>query len=415
MRLDYGTRSWVSASPSALIRAVTLEPDSTRGLGAARAPDSVADSARSAPHQHRVPSAAAEATPYRSRIESVGVNLPSHRLSTSDLVASCRHPLMADVERLTGIRERRVCGEGEDSFSMAIAAAEDCLARSRHRPEDLEMLVSCSISKARVADYAYVYVFDPPMSVAIQRALGVRAALCFDVANACAGMITGVAIVDDFIRRGAIRRGLVVSGEFISHIGRTAAGNGHHGAATQVPSLTLGDAGAAVLLERADNGAAGIGACELSTFAEYSDLCVAKPAEDEPGWGMSTEALKLHRVAIDASVPAIAQALERCGLAPDAIDCVIPHQTTEHAIRFGTDRLMRLVMRGFRGEVVYNLESCGNTASTTHFLALHRCLAERRLEAGKRVMLLCFASGVVVGAMVFTVDEELVERYARRH
>ena len=154
-----------------------------------------------------------------ARIASVGVDLPKRRVTTSALVASCRHPLDADMERLTGIRERRVCADGEDSYSMATAAALDCLERSGIEARDLDMLVSCSISKG-CADLAYVY--EPPMSVAIQRAIGADGALCFDVANACAGMVTGFAIVNDFIRRGAIRRGMVVSGEFISHIGRTA-------------------------------------------------------------------------------------------------------------------------------------------------------------------------------------------------
>jgi 3-oxoacyl-[acyl-carrier-protein] synthase-3 len=350
-----------------------------------------------------------------ARIASVGVDLPRRTLSTSDLVASCRHPIEADVERLTGIRERRVCSDGEDSYTMAAAAAADCLARSPYAAQDVEMLVSCSISKGR-ADLAYMY--EPPMSVAIQRAIGADGALCFDVANACAGMVTGLAIVNDFIRRGAIRCGMVVSGEFISHIGRTATRNVTGTSSPQMPSLTLGDAGAAVLLERAENGCGGIRACELVSFAEHSDLCVAKPTapDDEPGWAMHTDALKLHLVAIDSAAPTIARALESAGLGLDTIDYVIPHQTTEHAIRIGTLRVLRaLGAHRFAGQIVYNLDGLGNTASTTHFVALHRCLLDGRIAAGRRVLLLSFASGMVVGAVVLDVDDELVSRFARRH
>jgi 3-oxoacyl-[acyl-carrier-protein] synthase-3 len=351
-----------------------------------------------------------------ARIASVGVDLPQRRVSTSDLVASCRHSLDADVERLTGIRERRVCSGGEDSYTMAAAAALDCLARSPYQAGDIEMLVSCSISKGR-ADMAYVY--EPPMSVAIQRAIGAGAALCFDVANACAGMVTGLTIVNDFILRGAIRRGMVVSGEFISHIGRTATRNVTGASSPQLPSLTLGDAGAAVLLERAENGSGGIRACELVSFAEHSDLCVAKPTDpdDEPGWAMRTDALKLHLVAIDAAAPTIARALESSGFGVDTIDHVIPHQTTETAIRIGTRRVLRALgaTQSFGGRIVYNLDGVGNTASTTHFLALHQCLVDGRIAPGERVLLLSFASGVVVGAVVFEVDDELVSRFARSH
>ena len=69
-----------------------------------------------------------------ARIASVGVDLPSRRVTTSELVASCRHPLDADLERLTGIRERRVCAPGEDSYTLATAAALDCLQRSGTAP-----------------------------------------------------------------------------------------------------------------------------------------------------------------------------------------------------------------------------------------------------------------------------------------
>ena len=37
-----------------------------------------------------------------------------------------------DLERLTGIRERRVSDGKEDSLSLAVAAARDCLDRSRN-------------------------------------------------------------------------------------------------------------------------------------------------------------------------------------------------------------------------------------------------------------------------------------------
>lgn len=351
------------------------------------------------------------ATSYASRIESLGVGLPRHKVSSRDLVASCRHPLRLDLERLTGIRERAVCAEEEDAHSLALAAAHSCLARSRYDASDLELLISCSISKARCDR---TYVFEPPMSLYVKNALGARQALSFDVTNACAGMLTGVAILDDFVRRGEVRCGMVVSGEWLTDVSGTARAAVSGMRSPQMAALTVGDAGAAVVLERAENGAAGMLVSELVSYAEHSDLCVVKPAQDCPRMAMYTDAVTLQRIAIEAAPPIIARVLERGGLTPDQIDCVIPHQTTASAIRVGTERFMRDVMRGFRGEVVYNLESYGNTASTTHFLALHRWLEEGRLADGQRVLLLCFASGIVVGAMLFTIDE-LAERYARSH
>ena len=113
-----------------------------------------------------------------------------------------------DLEKLTGIRERRVCSEGEDSYSLAVDAAWDCLSRSRYEPGDIEMLISTSITKYQ---NGLVFRFEPSLSFFVKEAIGASRALHFDVANACAGMLTGVYILDDFIRRGVVKRGMVVS------------------------------------------------------------------------------------------------------------------------------------------------------------------------------------------------------------
>jgi 3-oxoacyl-[acyl-carrier-protein] synthase III len=56
----------------------------------------------------------------------------------------------------------------------------------------------------------------------------------------------------------------------------------------------------------------------------------------------------------------------------------------------------------------------GNTASTAIFLALYDYLRKGRVGRGDKVMLMCFASGLVVGATILTVDA-LVGRYGRDH
>ena len=65
---------------------------------------------------------------------------------------------------------------------------------------------------------------EPPVSVSLKEALGARHAMSFDLSNACAGMMTGVFILNDLIRQGRIRRGMVVSGEYISQLGAMPRG-----------------------------------------------------------------------------------------------------------------------------------------------------------------------------------------------
>jgi 3-oxoacyl-[acyl-carrier-protein] synthase III len=77
------------------------------------------------------------------------------------------------------------------------------------------------------------------------------------------GMLSGVTVVNNWIRQGAIERALVVSGEYISQLGQNAARHIRTIMSKELASLTLGDAGAALLLERAPAGAAGYQARRL--------------------------------------------------------------------------------------------------------------------------------------------------------
>jgi len=347
------------------------------------------------------------AAPHRSRIESLGLKLPKRRLTTQELIASCKHRHRVDLEKLTGIRERRVCAEGEDSFTLAVDAAWDCLSHSRYDPHDIEMLISCSITTYQ----GLAYSLEPSFSFQIKESIGASQAIHFDVRNACAGMVTGLYILDDFIRRGVIRRGMVVSGESITSISENASRQVRTILSKQLASLTVGDSGAAFILERAQGKSDGILACELATYAEHAGLCIGTPCRSAPGAAMFTDARKLQRVAIDCSAPTALQALEKSGLDPHDIDYLIPHQTSVRAIRAGMKRIGPK-LGGFPKNIVYNLESFGNTASTTHFVALYQYLEDRRFRPGERVALMVFASGVVCGGAILTVDE-LCEKYGR--
>jgi 3-oxoacyl-[acyl-carrier-protein] synthase-3 len=342
-------------------------------------------------------SAAAE-----SRIESVGIALPEHEVTTAELIGRCRRAGRIDLERLTGIRSRRVCSAGETSLSLAVRAGRDCLAQSRYQAADLDIVISCSIT--RFVD-GLKYRFEPAMSHAIAAAIGASRARSFDVANACAGMLTGVYILDHMIRSGAVRRGMVVSGEYITSIAENAVNNVRTIASRQLASLTVGDSGAAVILDGAQEGSGGrIHAADFVTLSEHSGLCIGKPCRNAAGASMYTSAKKLHQHAIANAAPVMQRALERAKVAVGEIDHVIPHQTSARAIRRGT-REVGEQLGGLPRNVVYNLEQLGNTASTTHFVALKQGLDAGRFGPGDRVMLLSFASGIVIGAVIFTVGD----------
>jgi 3-oxoacyl-[acyl-carrier-protein] synthase-3 len=347
---------------------------------------------------------------YTSRFVGIGASVPERRLSSDELMASTKHRTDIDLERLTGVRERRIAGEGEDSYTLALGAARDALAYTDCAAEDLDMLIVSSITR-------YVgglrMQLDPPMSVSLKEALGARRAMSFDLSNACAGMMTGVFILNDLIRQGRIRRGMVVSGEYISQLGFNAAREIRTITSDQLASLTLGDAGAAAILERAPEGAPGIEVAGFTTLAEHSRLCLAFPAKIGRGASMFSDARTLQEVGIEDTVPLLREALDQAGLEFDEIDYFIPHQTSARAIKKGVKEFSERMGHAPK-HVVVTVDEFGNTSSTTHFVALWKCLSEGRFAKEDRVMLLAIASGLEVGIVIFKVDQ-LVGRYGHNH
>jgi 3-oxoacyl-[acyl-carrier-protein] synthase III len=350
--------------------------------------------------------------PYVARLAGAGRALPATHLSTSELMASTKHRTGIDLERLTGIRERRMSDGGAGSYSLAVAAALDCLAHSGHVGSELDVVINCSITKFR-GDL--VQCLEPTISVDVAQAIGATGATTFDISNACAGMLTGVFILNNWIRRGAIRRGMVVSGEYISPLGRNAAAHIRNVMSRELASLTLGDAGAALIVERAPDATPGISTIGFTTIAEHSRLCLAYPASDEPGARMFTHSQELQKAAIKDTVPLLREILETSELSIGDIDHVIPHQTSARAIRKG----MKVLTQALGGEpqhsAVVTVDHYGNTASTTHTVALVEEMEAGRVHAGDRVALVALASGLVIGVVLFTADEALVGSYGNHH
>ncbi|MCX5773929.1 MAG: 3-oxoacyl-ACP synthase, partial [Fusobacteria bacterium] len=199
----------------------------------------------------------------------------------------------------------------DDSLSLAVDAANDCLKYSAYKAEDIEMIICCSISKYK---NGLNHVYEPAFSMLVKQKLGNKKALIFDISNACAGMMTGVYIANNYISRGVVKNCLVVSGEYITGLCRNAIKNidsAHH---PEIASLTVGDAGAAVILDKTESTNDNFFALEMVTLSQYSNLCLGYQSTSQPGGVMKTQMKKIHDVSIENAPFSIESALKKAGL-----------------------------------------------------------------------------------------------------
>lgn len=355
------------------------------------------------------PAEAARAAPREKRntvMESIGVYLPARIVSTETVMAECDHEIRIPLERLTGIKNRRVVGEDEFSIDLARKAATDCLSRSSYRPEEIDLVIACNISRRDGPGHRFA--FEPSTAARLREQCGLVNALAFDISNACAGMFTGVTVADAFLKTGQVRSAMVVSGEYISHLTETAQHEIENPMDPRLACLTLGDAGAAVILERGPNDRVGFHDIDIATLSDYSKLCIAKATEGPHGGAiMLTDSVTQTAIAVKHSVPYVAAVMRRHGWRPETTDHLVMHQTSEASINDAVAAVNRVFGEGAanRDNTIYNVAERGNTASTTHFVALMDYILNNRIQSGDNVVFSITGSGQSVGAALYTFDD----------
>jgi 3-oxoacyl-[acyl-carrier-protein] synthase III len=338
-----------------------------------------------------------------TRIESIAAYAPEQRVSTADLISQMAAPPFFDLVGITGIEHRRVRAQDEDSFTMALEAAKRCIEASSYQPDQLDAVVSCSISRFR--GYPR-YHFEPALSLMLARELGVGQVIHFDVTNACAGLFTGMYALNALLRAGMIRRGLAVSGELITPISDTAVREIDQPFDPQFASLTVGDAASAVILDDRGDHDEHIDYLEMSTGSDYAKLCLGMPSDKTAGPALYTDNTKMHnreRMALWTDLHGRVLRDKGCSFADEGFDLVIHHQIGSNFM----DKSHAFLGKHFDAPVpplVKILGEYGNTASTSHILALDHHLRRQPPDGPIKVLMIPAASGIVVGSMSVRID-----------
>lgn len=346
-------------------------------------------------------------------IESIGIYLPPRVVSTKEMLKGCRQKVRFPMERMTGIKNRRMAGETEFSIDLSKKAVEDCLANSKYNPEDVELLVCCNIS--RCDEPGFRFTAEPGTAVKLRAHFGFKNALVFDITNACTGMWTGIYIVDAFLKLGIIRCGMVVSGEHITPLALTAQKEIKGFMDTRLACLTLGDAGAALILEKSAKPGVGLQKFEMFTLGKYSPFCIAKPSEESSEPIMLTELIKLSTVTLKYAMMLTEHVRKLSGWVPEDFHHIIMHQVSKIA----TDDAKRQINKFYKKEicsdenVIDNLSERGNTASTSHILALKEFILRDKIKSGENILFTATGSGLTVGAAFYTMDD-LPDRLRRQ-
>ena len=314
-----------------------------------------------------------------SRILGTGSYLPEGRLTNADLEKRVETSHEWIVER-TGIHSRHIARQDETATSMAEAAARAAFEAAGCTFSDIDLII--------VATSTPENVFPGP-SCLLQQRFDRGGCPAIDLnATACAGFIYGLAIADQFIRTGAVKKALVVGTEVMSRVLDWE---------DRSTCILFGDGAGAVVLG-ADT-TAGILSTHLHADGRFADILYMPtlmgkwPHERPEKTGMQMSGNSLFRLAVNILGKLFDETLAANQLTESAIDWLIPHQANVRIIQAMAKKLNLPLDR-----VVMTLETQGNTSSASIPLALDTAVRDGRIQRGDMLLLEGFGGGLAWGS-----------------
>jgi amino acid adenylation domain-containing protein len=346
-------------------------------------------------------------------IESLAGYLPEKIVTSKEVLAGCANAVRFPIEKLTGVKTRRMVGDNEYAFDLALKAMEQCLALSRYRAEDIDVLLACNIFRIDRQD---TLTLEPCTAVRLARQAGCTAALTFDVANACAGVFTGLLLAENFIRNGQARRVMLVSGEYLSHLTSSHQPLIKDYLDPAIAALTMGDAGLAMILEATEDPSKGFIDLDFFTMGAYSGLCVVKASTERPGFSGVADAIRMMEAGHQETTRHAMRTLIKNRWSPDKVDFLIMHQASSVAVSQTRSAINRFLNKEIAtaDNVIDNIQHRGNTASTTHWIAVQDLIFNGKMTNGQHLLLYISGSGLNIGTALYALDD-LPEKMARYH
>jgi len=284
----------------------------------------------------------------------------------------------------TGIKERRIAAEGENTSDMGTEAARKAMENAGVKPEEIDLIIVATVTPD---------MFFPSTACFVQKKIGAWNAACFDISAACSGFLYGLQTARHYLNSGNRKTALVIGAEKLSTLINWKDRN---------TCVLFGDgAGAAIMRtfsEEDQNVPGRILANVMGTDASLADLLkvpggasaipVTAENADQRLNTIHMEGRETFKHAVTRMLQASEEALRKAGLTAADVDMVIPHQANQRIITAIADRL------GVPPEKTFiNVDKYGNTSAATIPVALDEANRSGAIKRGDVVLLVAFGGG----------------------
>jgi len=303
----------------------------------------------------------------------IAYELPETILDNAELIRLYADWTEEKIVSKTGVASRRVAASDETAVDLAERAARRLFREQGVAPDSLDFVLLCTQSPA----------YRLPTSACIlQDRLGLPTTVgALDFNLGCSGFIYGLSLAKGLVASGAAKSIMLLTAEtYTKYIAKE----------DRSTRTIFGDGAAATLIDEA--AAAKIGAFSFGTDGSGAERLIVR------GGRLSMDGPEIFNFTLDVVPQTMEDVLAKNNLTHGDIDLYVFHQ----ANKFMLDTIRKA--NGLPRDKFYvNLETTGNTVSSTIPIALKQLEVAGRLHPGMKVMLMGFGVGLSWGATVIMV------------
>ena len=316
-------------------------------------------------------------------IRGMGHALPSRIMTNADFEKTLD---TSDewIRTRSGIRERRIAEPGENTLTLATAAARAAIADAGLTPADIDLIVLATCTPAYQI---------PSTACFVQAELGCRQIPAFDLSAACSGFVYALITATSLMTVGGYGNVLVIGAETMSAMTDFE---------DRGTCVLVGEGAVAALIGPEDNpvsgiydhllGADGTGARMIWMPAGGSAEPASLRTVNERLHYMKMRGREVYKFAVTKMIEVIQGAMQRGGLTIDEIAMVIPHQSNLRIIESAAQKLAIPAEK-----VAVNIDKYGNTSAASIPLAMEEAWRGGRIRRGDWVIIAGFGAGLTWG------------------
>lgn len=284
------------------------------------------------------------------------------------------------IQERTGIKRRHII-ENETTTSMAAEAGKRAIEDAGMDVDAIDMILVATISSNMIF---------PCTACEVQRILGARNAVCFDLNAACSGFIFAYNTAMAYIASGIYKNILVIGSESLSNLTDwTDRGT----------CILFGDGAGAVVIKASEGrnykmiaGSEGQKGEALTCMSRHGKNWKEVPESETC---MKMDGRAVFQFAVRKVPQAIEQVLEANELKTEEIDYFILHQANKRIVEAVAKRLKEPIEK-----FPMNLQEYGNTCAATIPVLLDELKKDGTLKPGQKLVIAGFGAGLSWGASV---------------